>query len=83
MHLGSDEFQVHVLALLGGLKRSVIEVGEQLVVFHLAEGVVFMVVTLGARHGQTQPDCGCGVYAIDHAIDSVHLRVSARFGIHG
>ena len=47
----------------------VVEIGEQLKKFFLAERVVFVIVTSGAAHGQPEPNRRSGLDAIDHVFD--------------
>ena len=57
----------------------VIEVGEELVVFFLADGVVFVVVALTALHGEGEPNGGGGHDAVDDVIDAQFFGKSASF----
>ena len=58
---------------------SVIEIGEELVVFVLRDRVIFMVVALTTFHGQPQPNRGGCLHAIDHVLHSQFFRESAAF----
>ena len=63
------------------LLRDVVEVGEHLVELALGEGVVLVIVTAGAAHGQAQPDRGGGLDPIHHVFHPVFLGNDPAFPV--
>ncbi len=57
----------------------VVEKGEELVVIALGDGIEFVSVTLGATHGESQPDRPRGVDPVDHGLDPELFAVRAAF----
>ena len=71
----SGEGCVHLPAL------GLIEEGQELVVLHLAQGIVLVVVTLGTAQGQAQPDRAHGVGLVHRLLEPHLTSRHARFPV--
>ena len=83
-HDGTDVNHVrhaHLRALLLRLHRGVVEEGEELVVFLRRDGVVLVIMALGAAHGAAEPDRAGGVDAVDDLFVVVLVRIGPGFKI--
>jgi hypothetical protein len=59
----------------------VVEEGEELIEFLLADGVVFVVVAAGAAEGEAHPGGASGVDAVDDVFDAPFLVDDAAFAV--
>ena len=59
----------------------VVEEGEELIKFLLADGIVFVVVAAGAAEGETHPGGAGGVDAVDDVFDAPFLVDDAAFAV--
>ena len=76
---GAGDFGVGAFGFFLG----VVEVGEEAVVVGLGDGVVFVVVALGALEGGAEPDGAGGVDAVEDLIDAAFLGFGAGFDVGG
>src|SRR5690349_8380101 len=59
----------------------IVEEGVEAVVVLVRDGIVFMRMTLGTHHGQTEPSCGSRSYAVFHGLGPIFLVITAAFVI--